>query len=228
MKFGNRIPSEYFLTSGFGESAAGSEGLPFETGSYDDALNNAGIQNVNVVKYTSVMPTNIKNIGKEAGLANIKWGEVMECIMAQQNGNQGETITATVMTTSVFEPGGKHLGGFACEYAGSGTRKEVEESLAISIAGMIERRGYGTFNTDNGSPIMHMSIQVPLLARVSMTRTVPLMASASSSLVISTPRDPVGFGFCFRNFSSAVIIAARLPFMSADPRPYRKPSLITG
>ena len=152
MKFGNRIPSEYFLTSGFGESAAGSEGLPFETGSYDDALNNAGIQNVNVVKYTSVMPTNIKNIGKEAGLANIKWGEVMECIMAQQNGNQGETITATVMTTSVFEPGGKHLGGFACEYAGSGTRKEVEESLAISIAGMIKRRGYGTFNTNNGSP----------------------------------------------------------------------------
>jgi pyruvoyl-dependent arginine decarboxylase len=150
MKFGNRIPSEYFITSGFGQSAAGSEGLPFETGSYDDALNDAGIQNVNVVKYTSVMPTNIKNIGKEAGLANIKWGEVMECIMAQQNGNQGETITATVMTTSVFDKSGKHLGGFACEYAGSGTRKDVEESLAISITGMIERRGYGTFITDKG------------------------------------------------------------------------------
>ena len=153
MKFGNRIPSEYFITSGFGESAAGSKGLPFETGSYDDALNDAGIQNVNVVKYTSVMPTNITNIGKETGLANIKWGEVMECIMAQQNGTQGETITATVMTTSVFEPGGKHLGGFACEYAGSGTREEVEESLAISIAGMIKRRGYGTF--ENGSPKMY-------------------------------------------------------------------------
>jgi hypothetical protein len=59
------------------------------------------------------------------------------------------------MTTSVFDKSRKHLGGFACEYAGSGTRKEVEESLAISIAGMIKRRGYGTFNTDNGSPIMH-------------------------------------------------------------------------
>jgi len=153
MKFGNRIPSEYFITSGFGESSAGSKGLPFETGSYDAALNDAGIQNVNVIKYTSVMPTNINNIGKDAGLANIKWGEVMECIMAQQNGNRGETITATVMTTSVFDKSGEHLGGFACEYAGSGTREEVEESLAISIAGMIERRGYGTF--ENGSPKMY-------------------------------------------------------------------------
>ena len=47
------------------------------------------------------------------------------------------------MTTSVTDPNGKYLGGFACEYSGSESRKIVEESLEKSIDGMIERRGYG-------------------------------------------------------------------------------------
>ena len=47
------------------------------------------------------------------------------------------------MTTTITDPNGKYLGGFACEYSGSGTRSEAEESLALSIAGMIKRRGYG-------------------------------------------------------------------------------------
>ena len=142
---GNRIPCEYFITVGAGESSAGSEGLPFETGSYDAALNDAGIQNANVVKYTSVIPTKAKRIDKEKGFANLQWGEVMECIMAQANGKKGDTITSAVMVTNVADKSGKHLGGFACEYSGHGDKKDVEESLGESIEGMIERRGYGTF-----------------------------------------------------------------------------------
>ena len=65
---GNRVPYEYFLTKGKGESNAGSEGLPYETGSYDDALNDAGIQNSNVIEYTSVIPVGAKEIPKEEGL----------------------------------------------------------------------------------------------------------------------------------------------------------------
>jgi pyruvoyl-dependent arginine decarboxylase len=143
---GNRIPYEYFITTGGGESEAGSKGLPFETGSYDAALNDAGIEDVNVVKYTSVLPTGAKQIKRETGLKGIQWGEVMECIMAQANGNKGATITAAVMTTEVKDPKGKHMGGFACEYSGSGGKKDVEESLGASITGMIKRRGYGTFH----------------------------------------------------------------------------------
>ena len=50
---GNRVPHKYFLTTGKGESDAGSKFLPAETGSYDAALNSAGIENANVIKYTS-------------------------------------------------------------------------------------------------------------------------------------------------------------------------------
>lgn len=140
---GNRVPYEFFITQGKGESNAGSKGLPYETGSYDAALFNAGIQNTNVIEYTSVMPTESKEITKEEGLKRLQWGEVIECIKAQANGKRGSKISAAVITTSVTDPKGKYLGGFACEYSGSGTKEEAEQSLLQSIVGMIERRGYG-------------------------------------------------------------------------------------
>ena len=140
---GNRVPYEYFITKGKGESNAGSEGLPYETGSYDAALFEAGIQNANVIEYTSVMPTDSKQISKEEGLKRLQWGEVLECIKAQSNGKKGSKISAAVITTSVIDPKGKYLGGFAVEYAGSGTKQDAEASLAKSITGIIERRGYG-------------------------------------------------------------------------------------
>ena len=140
---GNRVPYEFFITQGKGESNAGSKGLPYETGSCDAALFNAGIQNANVIEYTSVMPTESKELTKEEGLKRLQWGEVLECIKAQANGKRGSKISAAVITTSVTDPKGKYLGGFACEYSGSGTREEAEQSLLQSIVGMIERRGYG-------------------------------------------------------------------------------------
>jgi arginine decarboxylase len=140
---GNRVPYEYFITQGRGESDAGSKGLPYETGSYDAALFDAGIQNANVIEYTSVMPTESKEIARDEGLKRLQWGEVLECIKAQANGKRGSKISAAVITTSVTDPDGNYLGGFACEYSGSGTKEEAGKSLLESIVGMIERRGYG-------------------------------------------------------------------------------------
>lgn len=153
---GNRVPYEYFMTKGKGESDAGSKFLPYETGSYDAALTMAGIQNANVIEYTSVMPTEAKEISKEEGLKRMQWGEVMEVIKAQANGEKGSTISSAVMITTVHDPNGKYLGGFACEYSGSDTRKVVEQSLEKSIEGMIERRGYGSVK--NGVKMYHDNV----------------------------------------------------------------------
>ena len=143
--FGNRVPSQYFITTGQGEAMAGSEGLPYETGSYDAALTDAGIENTNVVKYTSVIPTGAIEIPKSKGLQTIQWGEAMECIMAQSNGPKNGLISAGVIITNVSDPKGNHLGGFACEYSGVGNKEQAEISLSDSIRGMIERRGMGKF-----------------------------------------------------------------------------------
>lgn len=146
MIFGNRIPYEYFATSGKGESETGSDGVKYETGSYDAALTNAGIENCNVIEYTSVIPTSAKLISKEEGLKKIRWGEVMECIKAQSNGEKGKFISAAVMTTDVYDHNNKYLGGFALEYSGSGTREEALQNLSTSLKGLIERRGYGSIS----------------------------------------------------------------------------------
>jgi len=143
---GNRVPYEYFITSGSGQSNVGSEGLPYETGSYDQALTNAGIENANIIEYTSVIPTHAKQISKEDGLKRIQWGEVLECIKAQANGDKGKFISSAVMTTDVYDPNGRFLGGFACEYSGSGTKEDAEKSLEGSIDGIIERRNFGKTN----------------------------------------------------------------------------------
>jgi arginine decarboxylase len=143
MILGNRVPYEYFATTGKGESEAGSKGLKYETGSYDAALTYAGIENCNVIEYTSVIPTSAKQISKEEGLKRLRWGEVMECIKAQSNGDKGSFISAAVMTTDVFNEHNTYLGGFALEYSGSGKKEDAVESLSISLRGLIERRGYG-------------------------------------------------------------------------------------
>ena len=93
------------------------------------------------------MPTESKEITKEEGLKRLQWGEVLECIKAQANGKRGSKISAAVITTSVTDPRGKYLGGFACEYSGAGTKEDAEQSLLQSIVGMIERRGYGVMKS---------------------------------------------------------------------------------
>ncbi len=143
MTLGSKIPYEYFLTSGAGESDAGSKGLPFETGSYDAALAAAGIEDANIVEYSSVIPTEAVDIGRERGIRTIAWGEKLEAIMARANGKKGQTITAGVMTATVFDTNRNYLGGFGVEYSGPGDKKVVEEKLLVSIRGLIERRGYG-------------------------------------------------------------------------------------
>jgi len=150
---GNRIPHEYFLTSGRGESDVGSEGLPYETGSYDAALNVAGIQNANVIEYTSVLPKESVEISRAEGLKRIVWGEVLEVIKAQSNGSRNSHLSAAVMITTIHDPAGNYLGGFACEYSGAGSKKDAEESLLHSIEGMIERRGFGKII--GGSKLYH-------------------------------------------------------------------------
>lgn len=53
---GTRIPKEYFTATGIGETDLGHGIDPWETGSYNLALEVAGIHNFNIVQYTSVIP----------------------------------------------------------------------------------------------------------------------------------------------------------------------------
>ncbi len=76
-EIGCRIPREYFWVIGCGESDVG-----IETGSYDAALHMAGIENFNVMLYTSVLPPEAVELQE---LPQIHHGSVLEGIMAIQH-----------------------------------------------------------------------------------------------------------------------------------------------
>jgi arginine decarboxylase len=133
-EIGCRIPREYFWVIGCGESDVG-----IETGSYDAALHMAGIENFNVMLYTSVLPPEAVELQE---LPQIHHGSVLEGIMAIQHTEKpGTRITAGVLLAKVHRNSdGSYLGGFACEYAGNGSVDEAEANLREAMKQLFERR----------------------------------------------------------------------------------------
>jgi arginine decarboxylase len=133
-KIGCRIPNEYFWVIGWGDSDVG-----LETGSYDAALHMAGIENYNVMLYTSVLPPEAVELQH---LPDIHHGSVLEAIIAVQHTDKpGTRITAGVLLAKVFRnTDGSYLGGFACEYAGNGSVEEAEANLREAMRQLFARR----------------------------------------------------------------------------------------
>jgi arginine decarboxylase len=133
-EIGCRIPREYFWVIGWGESDVG-----LETGSYDAALHMAGIENYNVMLYTSVLPPEAVELPH---LPDIHHGSVLEGIIAvQHTGKPGTRITAGVLLAKVHRTkDNSFLGGFACEYAGNGSVEEAEANLQEAMKQLFARR----------------------------------------------------------------------------------------
>ena len=119
---------------GWGESDVG-----IETGSYDAALHMAGIENYNVILYTSVLPPEAVELHD---LPDIHHGSVLEGIIAVQHTDKpGTRITAGLLLAKVNRVSdGSYLGGFACEYAGNGSVEEAHENLREAMQQLFARR----------------------------------------------------------------------------------------
>jgi arginine decarboxylase len=130
-EIGCRIPMEYFWGIGWGESDVGTE-----IGSYDAALHMAGIENYNVMLYTSVLPPEAVELSH---LPDIHHGSVLEGIIAVQHTDKpGTRITAGLLLAKVYRNSdGSYLGGFACEYAGNGSVEEAEANLREGICSFL-------------------------------------------------------------------------------------------
>lgn len=139
--FGNRIPKQYFMNTGFGQTDQGSGIDPWETGSYDLALLDAGIENFNVIQYTSVLPPEAEEVPFAQVAPLIHHGAVLETIMANINGRQGDRLCAGVGRIQVRRKSdGAHIGGFAAEYEGHASSKHAQEIVHQSLLGICERR----------------------------------------------------------------------------------------
>jgi arginine decarboxylase len=126
IKIGNRIPKDYFVTSGKGESD-----LTVHAGSYHLALKDAGIEVCNIMTYSSIMPGIATEIKKPKAFVH---GEVMESIMAVAHGRKGERVTAGVIYGWLYDKKTKQrFGGLVCELNGNFPVDEIEKKLHASI-----------------------------------------------------------------------------------------------
>ncbi len=123
---GNRIPKDYFLTQGRGESD-----ITIHAGSYHLALKKAGIEMCNIITYSSILPKIAREIKKPKNLTH---GSVMESITAVANGARGERATAGIIFSFLHDrKTGEKYGGLVCEYNGNDDEKSVSNQLKASL-----------------------------------------------------------------------------------------------
>jgi len=123
---GTRIPKDYFITKGLGESD-----IQVHAGSYHLALKAADIESFNIMTYSSILPGIAREIKKPANLVH---GAVMETIMAVANTKKGKRATAAIIFGWLYDKKTKKkYGGLVCEYNGSLTEKKAGESLRTSL-----------------------------------------------------------------------------------------------
>ena len=130
MKIGNKIPLTYFIVSGKGESNLG-----IHTGSFDQALKDAGIPNVNLVFYSSILPKEAKEVKPK----KLKFGSVVESIAAIAHGKKGQRVTAGLIIGEVFEKN-KKIGSLVAEYSGNVNEERVKKELEARLNEMFRSR----------------------------------------------------------------------------------------
>ncbi len=123
---GNRIPKDYFITEGTGESD-----IALHAGSYHLALKAAGIEMANIMTYSSILPGIANRIARPE---RIEHGSVMETIMAVANGHKGERLSAGIIYGWLkHRDTGKRYGGLVCEHNGNYTPEELRSKLVASL-----------------------------------------------------------------------------------------------
>lgn len=81
------VPTRFFCTSGQGTSKAS------DLNAFDQALLEARIGEQNLVPVSSVLPAGIKQLDEPSPLPR---GAITPCVLAQQRGTEGETISAGI------------------------------------------------------------------------------------------------------------------------------------
>lgn len=123
---GNRIPRDYFVTKGSGES-----NIAIHAWSYHLALKSAGIEMWNIMTYSSILPGIAREIPQPKNLVH---GEVMESIMATATSPKWERATAGIIHGRLYDKKtGKKFWWLVCEHNGNYTITEIQNLLKASI-----------------------------------------------------------------------------------------------
>ena len=192
---GPRIPTAYFATCGNGQSDQGIPPDPYETFSYDLALQQAGIENFNVVYYTSVLPPESYEVPLSAVAPRIHHGAVLEAILAKAGGGKGDTVASGVGRVWAVDAKGNYIGGFAAEYEFVYAKQKVAPDMAkaaavkqltasldheLTIRGLTQK-GEKVFTTDSLYITKNYGISLSALGFIGFIEPKPIVAPGAGS-----------------------------------------------
>ncbi len=114
------VPDKFFLVAGKGDAEYGLN-------AFDIALLNAGVGNTNLIRLSSILPPNAKEIKP----VRFKLGELISIAYASKISSiKGEVIAAAIAVAIPEDP---LLNGLIMEHSGPGTAEEIE-SIVIKKA----------------------------------------------------------------------------------------------
>ena len=121
----NYVPNRIFLTNGVGRH---KEKLV----SFEMALRDAGIQAVNYVKVSSIIPPNCKFISKEEGLKLLRPGQITFIVMSKNETEEPHRLISASVGLAI--PADKNSYGYLSEHHDFGKTDEECGDYAEDIA----------------------------------------------------------------------------------------------
>ncbi|MEF8848620.1 MAG: arginine decarboxylase, pyruvoyl-dependent [Candidatus Thermoplasmatota archaeon] len=119
------IPKKFFLTTGKGTHR-------YELQSFELALRDAGIEKCNLVKVSSIIPPECKQIERKIGINKIKPGQITYVVLSMNKTKEVEqTIGASI---GIAKPSNKEKHGYIAEYRSIDESKDKIEKKARKIA----------------------------------------------------------------------------------------------
>jgi len=119
------IPKHFFLTKGLGKHKEYIQ-------SFELALRNAGIQHLNIVSVSSIIPPGCKLISKEAGLKRMKPGEITYAVLDKNSTNEPHRLIAASIGVSI--PSNDANCGYLSEHHSFGQTDECAGDYAEELA----------------------------------------------------------------------------------------------
>lgn len=119
------IPSKVFLTKGVSRSKE-------KLASFEMGLRDAGIAQFNLVRVSSIFPPNCKIISRDAGLALLKPGQIVYCVLSDNATNEPNRLLAASIGIAI--PSDRTKFGYLSEHHSFGETDNVAGDYAEDLA----------------------------------------------------------------------------------------------
>ena len=119
------VPTKVFLTKGVGRHK-------YKLKSFESALRQAGVAQLNLVQVSSILPPKCKIISREKGIKQLTPGAISFCVMARSETNEHGRLIASSVGVAV--PKDRYQWGYLSEVHGYGMNRQQAGDLAEDLA----------------------------------------------------------------------------------------------